>query len=394
MVIVTMIMCVEIPCELFYISHELNELAMIVNRKLGDKKIRRKCIHPYPHSVSVSQFTSSSQGLGHKVTEHERDQVSLHMRLMSKVVTTNSQQVTQAVVLHQERPPQHVDRHIQTAIDHMEGRITELTRQVGDLLSEVQRMKTESHARAVATEDAISKQQRSIKELQDYYGDIALNIQTIQASSHGPVYIWKIPNLSRRRREATMGMTVPLYSAPSYTSRHGYKICLRVYLNGDGAGRGTHLSFFLTMMKGDFDPLCLCETFQYYHSWPGPVRCVYCHPGVDCWHGPVRCVYCHPGVDCWHGPVRCVYCHPGVDCWHGPACCVYCHPEFLFSPTLTEMNVASGCPTFCPLSVPQNPCCVQNDRPCQHCHFGNTEVQMAIACEDCPTGDNEEFVLH
>ena len=46
-----------------------------------------------------------------------------------------------------------------------------------------------------------------------------------------------------------------LYSIPFYTSRHGYKMCARVYLNGDGMGKGTHLSFFFVVMKGPFDAL-------------------------------------------------------------------------------------------------------------------------------------------
>lgn len=40
-----------------------------------------------------------------------------------------------------------------------------------------------------------------------------------------------------------------------YTSRYGYKMCLRIYLNGDGTGRGTHLSLFFVVMKGPNDAL-------------------------------------------------------------------------------------------------------------------------------------------
>lgn len=57
-------------------------------------------------------------------------------------------------------------------------------------------------------------------------------------------------------------MAFPLphpYSPPNpaafYTSRYGYKMCLRVYLNGDGTGRGTHLSLFFVVMKGPHDAL-------------------------------------------------------------------------------------------------------------------------------------------
>uniref|UniRef100_A0A8C6XGE7 TNF receptor-associated factor n=1 Tax=Naja naja TaxID=35670 RepID=A0A8C6XGE7_NAJNA len=40
-----------------------------------------------------------------------------------------------------------------------------------------------------------------------------------------------------------------------YTSKYGYKMCLRIYLNGDGTGRGTHLSLFFVVMKGPNDSL-------------------------------------------------------------------------------------------------------------------------------------------
>ncbi|XP_025029306.1 TNF receptor-associated factor 1-like [Python bivittatus] len=38
-----------------------------------------------------------------------------------------------------------------------------------------------------------------------------------------------------------------------YTARYGYKLCLKLFLNGDGTGAGTHLSLFLVLMKGEYD---------------------------------------------------------------------------------------------------------------------------------------------
>ncbi len=32
-------------------------------------------------------------------------------------------------------------------------------------------------------------------------------------------------------------------------------MCGRVYLNGDGMGKGTHISLFFTVMRGDYDAL-------------------------------------------------------------------------------------------------------------------------------------------
>ncbi|XP_064385189.1 TNF receptor-associated factor 4-like [Halichondria panicea] len=43
------------------------------------------------------------------------------------------------------------------------------------------------------------------------------------------------------------------YSPPVYTHHQSYKICLRVDANGWGIGKGTHVSVFVCLMRGEFD---------------------------------------------------------------------------------------------------------------------------------------------
>ena len=43
------------------------------------------------------------------------------------------------------------------------------------------------------------------------------------------------------------------FSHPFYTGRGGYKMCLSVDANGDGTGKGTHVSVFTCLMRGEFD---------------------------------------------------------------------------------------------------------------------------------------------
>ena len=46
------------------------------------------------------------------------------------------------------------------------------------------------------------------------------------------------------------------YSPPFYTKQKLVtKMCARLYLNGDGMGKGTHLSLFFVVMKGPYDAL-------------------------------------------------------------------------------------------------------------------------------------------
>ena len=45
------------------------------------------------------------------------------------------------------------------------------------------------------------------------------------------------------------------YSPPFYTHLGGYRMCLRVDANGVGDGKGTHVSVFVCLMRGEFDDL-------------------------------------------------------------------------------------------------------------------------------------------
>ena len=44
-----------------------------------------------------------------------------------------------------------------------------------------------------------------------------------------------------------------LFSGPVYSHFGGYKICLKVYANGDSSSQGTHVSVYVYLMRGDND---------------------------------------------------------------------------------------------------------------------------------------------
>lgn len=46
-----------------------------------------------------------------------------------------------------------------------------------------------------------------------------------------------------------------IYSQCFYSSPNGYKMCLRLFLNGTNTGRDTHLSLFFVLMRGKFDAI-------------------------------------------------------------------------------------------------------------------------------------------
>ena len=66
-------------------------------------------------------------------------------------------------------------------------------------------------------------------------------------------FIWKIENYTQSYNNAISGVQPFLYSPPFYTSLFGYKLCLRINLNGVGKGEGKHVALFVHMMQGDYD---------------------------------------------------------------------------------------------------------------------------------------------
>ena len=73
--------------------------------------------------------------------------------------------------------------------------------------------------------------------------------------SHNGTLLWKIESYQRKRQDAINGVKTALYSPPFYSAQFGFKMCGKIYMNGDGFGKGTHLSLFFVVMRGDYDAL-------------------------------------------------------------------------------------------------------------------------------------------
>jgi len=99
-----------------------------------------------------------------------------------------------------------------------------------------------------AQDDNIMKQKNILEDVH-----LRQELQEVKATKG--VFIWKINDLGRRKQDANDGRVLSLYSPPFFTSFHGYRMCIRCYLNGDGSGKGTHISVFFVVMKSEHDDL-------------------------------------------------------------------------------------------------------------------------------------------
>ena len=142
-----------------------------------------------------------------------------------------------------------------------------------------------------------------------------------QVASYDGTLVWKISDFTRRRQDAISGKEVSFYSPWFYTGRYGYKMCARIYLNGDGMGKGTHISVFFVVMRGEHDALL---------RWPFRQKVTFMLLDQNNEEHVIDAFRPDPSSSSFQRPRR-------------------------------ESNIASGCPTFCSLSELNNHAYVRDD---------------------------------
>jgi len=145
--------------------------------------------------------------------------------------------------------------------------------------------------------------------------DLEQKIKDLEVATYDGVFTWKISNFMAKQMEASQGRNVSIYSNPFFTHKFGYKMCARLYPNGDGMGKGTHLSVFFVVMRGEYDALL---------TWPFENRVSICLLNQDGKNAV---------VDSFR-PDR---------------------QSSSFKRPTSHMNIASGCPLFIRLDHLQNP---------------------------------------
>ncbi|CAF3498906.1 unnamed protein product [Rotaria sp. Silwood1] len=93
--------------------------------------------------------------------------------------------------------------------------------------------------------------------MQQDVGSIEKKLNDMKKSSYDGTYMWKICDVQEKLVAAQSDKQTSIYSPPFYSSPTGYKMCLRLYLNGDGNARQTHMSLFFVLMRGEYDAILI-----------------------------------------------------------------------------------------------------------------------------------------
>ena len=92
------------------------------------------------------------------------------------------------------------------------------------------------------------QQAYQIKQQGDQIKQMANRIK--QLENPVPTVDIVIDDFERRKKSSDEWL-----SAPFYTHLGGYRLCLEVDVNGYGSGKGTHVSVYVYLMRGEFDDL-------------------------------------------------------------------------------------------------------------------------------------------
>ncbi|XP_035664231.1 TNF receptor-associated factor 2-like [Branchiostoma floridae] len=149
-------------------------------------------------------------------------------------------------------------RRRETRVGTFEGIVAVLNREIEKCSSQMEAYERQRRQ----DREIIETLERKVRSLERIIAlkDVALaeqdlRIQTLELTSYDGILTWKIADFTRKRHDAITGKTASFYSPCFFTSRTGYKMCARIYLNGDGMGKGTHVSLFFVVMRGHYDGL-------------------------------------------------------------------------------------------------------------------------------------------
>ena len=129
-------------------------------------------------------------------------------------------------------------------------KVTEVKKELMKTVMEELRAKEEEIA---GLKMAVTKMEKTLRLKNAEHEDRDFRLSLIENGNHDGTMIWKIPQFSQRKADAVNGKYTSIFSLPFYSGRYGYKMCLRLYIMGDGIGKGTHLSLFFVVMRGEFD---------------------------------------------------------------------------------------------------------------------------------------------
>ena len=145
---------------------------------------------------------------------------------------------------------------LENAIEYLRKNFSEDMEEFSSKFSkDINKVKTDFKKLQSRVDGDMEELKQRISNTEKSTADIDLKINLLENKTKNGEIISKIDKIDWRMAQARMGKLVALHSAPCYTEQYQYKYCIRLYLNGDGLGRISHISIYFVLMKSEYDPL-------------------------------------------------------------------------------------------------------------------------------------------
>ena len=122
------------------------------------------------------------------------------------------------------------------------------------IVDDIRKDSNQSHKELVSTQNDLALALDQIKDLRakvDFFEqklstreqqleEKDFRISLLEAANYDGTMIWRISGFESRTKDARDARYTSIFSLPFYTSKYGYKMCLRLYPLGDGMGKNTH----------------------------------------------------------------------------------------------------------------------------------------------------------
>ncbi|KFQ60435.1 TNF receptor-associated factor 2, partial [Pelecanus crispus] len=205
-----------------------------------------------------SEVGCSFRGSKEKIKEHEKTAVGTHMLLLLQHIKQLKANLCTAAKAANGSIPQSELNVNKNKLHVFENIVAVLNKEVETSNLEITAFRRQSELDQNiirGLELKIAELHRCLTQKDAGLSSLHKSLLFSEQASYDGVFLWKITDVGRKLQDSVTGRAVSLYSPAFYTAKYGYKVCLRVYLNGDGTGKGTHVSLFFVVMRGDYDAL-------------------------------------------------------------------------------------------------------------------------------------------
>ncbi|XP_078082506.1 TNF receptor-associated factor 1-like [Mustelus asterias] len=231
-------------------EHEAGSVKQHLNLLMDEvMKLNQKAISaslPPDISRTLSQMEAEASKVELRITafqkDHQINEICKELQEFCKLLEETKQRVT----------------IVETKLTALDDRLTALPREINKcskISSTLNRQIEFNNQQFTDIEDKLMNCQSRLHRTEQVIEETEAKMMTLETMTQTGIFIWKIPQIKKRLQEAIDGTTPYLDSSEFYFYKYGYKMCLRIYLDGCEEAQGTYISLYYILLKGQYDAL-------------------------------------------------------------------------------------------------------------------------------------------